>query len=519
MGVVMYKVLIVDDEILTAQFLHGLISWEKFGCKVVEIALTVNTAYKIAREMRPDIIFMDIRMPEIDGIQLSQKIQEFHPDCRIIVLTAYQDFKTAKDAIQIGIKGFMIKHELDAELLETTLRATLDDLSKHRKMQSLAIKKWINDTVIDGLKIGFPESVHDRKEMLYFFLLVKTEDYDPLFPHSGNERQAAIFADKCNFPSGKNLFLMEISQLKENAYGFLYALPHQVSAKETRDRIMTHIKDLQGKIDAEISGKSSIVVTDMFSESHELVDIRLKPVLNEILLHHSGVLTEKEYFELSIVKPVFPENFLDMVLGYLQVRSPKAAELIMEPFLDMPDQGRCLLEDLSPIAALLERFEQMYANFKDPLIQQSQSYGKQALRTIHSLTMLIQWISGQADELIHMEENLYSKNRKIAVEAAKYIERNYSSDISTDSIAEYLHISYGYLRSLFKKEFHCTVSEYVVKVRLDAAKHLLLEKEKKIYEIATLCGFQTSQYFSATFKAIVGVSPKDFMYGARGDVK
>ena len=512
----MYKVLIVDDEILTAQFLQGLISWEKFGCEVVGMALTANQACRIAKEMRPDIIFMDIRMPEMDGIQLSQKIQSFHSDCRIIVLTAYQDFKTAKDAIQVGIRGFMIKHELNAELLETTLNATLDDLSKHRKMQSLAMKKWINDTVLDGLEIGFPASDHYKKEMQYVFLIVKTEEYYSLFPHSDNERQAAIFANKANFSGSEKMSLLEISQLKENAYGFLYELPPQISAKLTQERIMDNIRDVKEKIDTALSGKCSIVATDPFNESRELLNIRLKSVLTEVLLHYRGVLTEKEYFDLPLIKPVFPENFADTVLGNIQVRNPKVSELIWEPFIGMPDQGRCLLEDLSPIATLLESFGQVYANFKKPLFQQNQTHENQPLKTIQSLTMLIQWISDQADELIHMEENLYSKNRKIAMETAKYIENNYSRDISTDSIAEYLHISNGYLRSIFKKEFHCTVSEYLVKVRLNAAKHLLLEKEKKIYEIAALCGFQTSQYFSATFKSVVGVSPKEFMYGARG---
>ena len=502
----MYKILVVDDEILTVEFLCGLIPWEKFNCKIEGTALTANQAFRIVQEIRPDIIFMDIRMPKMDGIQLSKKILEFHPDCHIIVLTAYQDFNAAKAAIQIGVGGFILKHELDEKSLAVTLNEAIYKLSKQREMQSMILKKWLYNTIVNSAEIEFPRGHHHQKGTQYIFLLVIAERCFHLLP-AYDSGYTAVFEDigGCGFLKDKNLSLLEVSHLEGSTYGLLCSFFPQVSSKGTYDLLLSGIKSLEKEINLAISGNCSIVAAGPVNAPIKLTQINLKPILNEVMLCSGSVLTEKDYFNLPVIEPVFPERFVDAVIEHIHMRSPEVSNMIHAPFLHLPNQGRCAVDHLLPVKSLLERFNRMYINRGIPLFKPPDK--------LSSLIQLSRWISHLANELILVQGNLYSKNHSLAAETMKYIENAYGSDLSVEDIAKSLYVSSGHLRTVFKKELGCTVNEYLLKVRIGQAKRLLLEKDKKIYEIAALCGFKTSQYFSTAFKSAIGISPKEFMYG------
>ena len=496
----MYKILVVDDEVLTVEFLCGLIPWEQFNCAIEGTALTANQALKIAQKLRPDIIFMDIRMPEMDGITLSKKILEFHPDCHIIVLTAYQDFETAKAAIQIGIAGFILKHELDEKSLSATLGAAVDKLSKQRQIESMVLKKWIYNTVVDGLEEEFPRS--QLQNMKYVLLVVMADIDDGI--DDGKEEFLGDFTIG-DFTNSKDMPLLEVSHLGQGSYGFLYGFFPQASAKDTHETLFDNIRTIESKVNAAINGHSSIVVAGPYNEPERFAQLGLKSVTNEILIRGGSILTQSDYFSLPLVEPAFPENFVDSIVGYIHMRNPSVPDMILEPFSHMPNQGRVKASRLTPIKSLIENFDQMCINLSKPLFRPPVKFG--------SLMELVGWVSDTARELILVQGNLYSKNQNVASETAKYLENNYGGDLSIEEIARSLYISSGYLRAVFKKEYGCTVNDYLLKVRISEAKRLLLEKDKKIYEIAALCGFKTSQHFSTTFKSVLGVSPKEFMYG------
>lgn len=114
----MYKVVIVDDEPLIAEGLSDGITWKKWDCEVVAVADNGTEGLKIIDEVSPDILFTDINMPEMDGLQMIAALRSAHPDMQITILTGYGDFDYAKEAIRLGVSRYLLKPSKMDEIQE-----------------------------------------------------------------------------------------------------------------------------------------------------------------------------------------------------------------------------------------------------------------------------------------------------------------------------------------------------------------------------------------------------------------
>ncbi len=123
----MYKVMLIDDEKAIRSLLKTTIKWEEIGLEVVGEAASGIEAINTIDEIRPDIVFVDIRMPFMDGIEFSKLAIERYPKLKIIILTAYDDFEYARKCIGIGICEYLLKPIMREEINEI-LRKLVTDL-------------------------------------------------------------------------------------------------------------------------------------------------------------------------------------------------------------------------------------------------------------------------------------------------------------------------------------------------------------------------------------------------------
>lgn len=114
----MYKVMIVDDEPIIVEGLSRSIAWEKWNCKVVATANDGLEGKQAVEENKPNIIFLDINMPEMDGLTMIAAIKSEFPNLQICVLTGYRDFEYAREAIRLGVTRFLLKPSNMDELEE-----------------------------------------------------------------------------------------------------------------------------------------------------------------------------------------------------------------------------------------------------------------------------------------------------------------------------------------------------------------------------------------------------------------
>lgn len=160
----MYRVMLVDDEPIIVEGLSRSIPWEKWNCKVVATAHNGLEGKKAIEEYRPDIIFMDICMPEMNGLAMIAAIHSQFPDLEVCILTGYRDFEYAKEAIRLGVTRFLLKPS-DMEELEEAIGKMCENLKK--KGITGEEKEWM-DSGEETLALENPSSSFIVKHALAY---------------------------------------------------------------------------------------------------------------------------------------------------------------------------------------------------------------------------------------------------------------------------------------------------------------------------------------------------------------
>jgi YesN/AraC family two-component response regulator len=134
----MYRVIIVDDEETIVTGLSQLLPWQKFGCEIAATANDGETALSLIRELQPDILFTDIRMPGLDGLSMIAALRSEFPTMQITILSGYPQFEYAQQAIRLEVSNYLLKPSRMDEL-ESALAKMIDALNKRTENHSVPI--------------------------------------------------------------------------------------------------------------------------------------------------------------------------------------------------------------------------------------------------------------------------------------------------------------------------------------------------------------------------------------------
>lgn len=155
----MYKVVLVDDEPIIVEGLCRSIPWEKWNCKVVATAHDGLEGKKVIEEMKPDIVFMDICMPEMNGLAMIAAIHSEYPDLEVSVLTGFRDFEYAREAIRLGVTRFLLKPSNMDELEES-----ISIMCENLKRKGITGEETETVKVGEGITADASESMQDETD-------------------------------------------------------------------------------------------------------------------------------------------------------------------------------------------------------------------------------------------------------------------------------------------------------------------------------------------------------------------
>lgn len=161
----MIKVLLVDDEILVINYLKALIDWNKAGFEIVGYASDGAHALDLIDQLRPHLIISDIKMPRRDGLYLCKELKNRKLNIPVILLTAYQDFEYAQQAIEAGVHNYILKHQLTAEMLHSKLKSVCDEIKVQQQNRRILQEKIVNDLLFgksDILHANIPVNTDGR---------------------------------------------------------------------------------------------------------------------------------------------------------------------------------------------------------------------------------------------------------------------------------------------------------------------------------------------------------------------
>lgn len=473
------KVLIVDDEVLTIEYLKSFPSWEKYGCDRIDSVWIASRALECFKKERHEIVFLDVRMPGVDGLTLSKEILQLEPDTMIVIMTAWQEYQYVKEAMRIGVKYFLAKHEITEETLDTVLGKICEEIRRKRKYNNVL---W--NSVLHGIWKGSQEMGLLSQGNHPYFLIMMTLRGLAVVMNDGKEMY--VNEDQIRGLQIPRIYVRAFSRVESYVYGILCEYEPQVSMQNQKDEITYFLSEVK-KVCLENTGLRPVFfVSGLKNGGVGFLEFesKAKRFAHSILWQRQEMIEENDLEQFTeIDSKIWPEQ--------------KVEEWSEKELQEMLEKGRetagfIKLQNLAVFRAFLSVRADMVS-----MKEQEQKTG---------LICMEQFLRCG---LQGMEEG-QEKKSKLVRKALEYIRNHYAEDISSTAIAEVLHVSDGYLRTVFKKELACTIKEYILQYRIEKSKELLLKDEKKIYEIAAGCGFMSSQHFSRVFRQETGMTPGEY---------
>lgn len=530
----MKKVLIVDDELLVQMGLHSMINWEEHGLTVVGDAKNGHEAIEIFDRVDPDIVFVDIGMPLMDGFELIKILKKKKPSIKTCILTSHTDFNYVKEAARLNVCEYLLKSELTQENLTKCINNILNQIENENIDEKQDIKGDVTDTnpghlVEDDLfKIitGFYKSKEEMDSIIdkYKFSFQQNTWFISVSLIIVNENDIERYQkDPARFKTiimslSKQVFSEKeftvYSTVIEDKIIFIYSIDMKEKIPEVKEKILNLLQLLKRNlkqfmnIDLHIGLSRS---TESFEELNELYKQAYKA--KEYCFFDSEIISEYDE-DISTEKSNMPkinyneieklllkgdidemENKLQDIFD--QSYRCKNKEYVKTIFIDLLRQVKIFFEPF-----LTEGNSQTLteANFNYNNFQQLYTFQavKDYIINIYKEVIRIGKSQGQ-------EQYSYTIQKSI-----EYIKKNYWKNITLNDVAEYAEVSKNYLSFLFKQEMRTNFSVFLLNFRIEKSKELLTSGNVKIYEIANRIGFENPYYFSKVFREIVGVSCKEY---------
>jgi len=491
------RFLVVEDEPQARKGLAGLLAQHN-SQDSVEVAMNGREALEKIRKRVPDVIITDIRMPEMDGLELIETVQATPNAIRWIVLSAFADFEYARRAVHLGVLEYLVKPVSAAELL-----GVIDAIQ--RKGPTLA-EKTAALLEAETAQGADAEAVFER-----------------LFPTPGVTGQVAaaripVGADGLRTLRRLDNLVADLGVRDRTAFRgtdprnlwIFFPSPADLSFDQTLAAALTkEFQDLLplGLVTALLSVDSPTDLTTVGSRVPSLWKW-------SVVRPETALLTEREIGSQRTVElkacPVLLET---RALAALRHADPVALKGVLENFLDLVKSGNHSPADarraaVGLVLSLLNLLKELDLHRYDEAadlrllerLETATTFPEFAV-TLLGLCPLAE--SGKAP----MEPGGGIQVRK----AVELINTFFAERLSLEEVARKVGLSPEYLSDLIQERTGLRFSAYLARVRLEEAKRLLVREDKKVREIAALCGYPDAGYFSRIFRAATGMTPKEFV--------
>ncbi|WP_372636140.1 response regulator [Cohnella sp.] len=470
----MYKALLVDDENLVLKSLEAGIDWRKSGFAVAGKANNGAKALQLVRELKPHIVFTDIRMPGLSGLELIKQIKETNADIQIVVISGYAEFAYVQKSMSYGVLGYCLKpfddHEIDG-LLQTAAKA-IEDVRQKRENELLEL---IEEPAGEQADAAFDRLLRDHglgEDLLYVLV--------------------SLGKGRLNFREGANAVSIHLGGSRTGYF------VQCASAELLRDLIREPISaDIQGVGAARAGRKLCSVIKGLDAATVNAWDF---------FVHGRDAVHIREEAD--------GETEADRLVRQLERSAAKKDTAAMRELLgEMAQPGN--QRGLTIVHALIVYNLVYFHASSDLSAAPEEDYIFSREQLYHLYGTFEAMIDSLREELRgpgcgpdgRPERKTEHANLK---EIVKHLNENYRNDISIQSIARSFYMNPNYLSQLFKRELNVTFTEYLTQARLKQARLLLETTALSIGEIAESVGFRDYFYFIRTFKKHEKITPRQY---------
>ncbi|MEG1525008.1 MAG: response regulator [Clostridia bacterium] len=530
----MYKLLIVEDEDLIRNAIVSGVDWHSLGFEA-EGAEDGEVALEIVRRFRPDIVLTDIRMPFMDGLELTRAIKKQFPQTVVVILSGHDEFSYAQEALQLGVKKYIQKPIVPADLIRIMqdLVAELNAIaSRKNNMQKLRLQVQasmpiLREKLLNRL-LHNTISPAEIPQMLDFTgLRLRGQGYTVCLlecePDEAVNGEAAAMLN------------LSISQILEHELGsdgiaFESSTGRRVFIylARTQETERPYVVELLGEISDAIFNAHGIVTTCAIgTRVTTLPELHIsyesaKVALEQRIFDGRGKIYDA--YKLQNAQNYYPFALSQNLLDKLKLQSAQEFSSSLSSFFDDLRQMRALTSEIL-LTIMLD-----LVNCGHRILLESGCKDEQNTHKIYSelfsLTTLDQYQLTITRFFTLLRNKLESqrstKGGQLIGNICRHISDHFCDPaLSLNSVAASVYISPTYLSILFKKEMGTTFIEYVSRLRMERAKELLQDSNLKTYEAAERTGYNDPQYFSSCFKKYTGFTPSEYkaQLSARREMK
>ncbi|MFP4302327.1 MAG: helix-turn-helix domain-containing protein, partial [Spirochaetaceae bacterium] len=519
----MYRLIIVDDEEVIRNGLRSVVDWEALGFTVVGTFPNGNAALGYLRKQKIDVVLADIRMPRLSGLDLARIVMVDMPETLVVILSGYDEFHYAQEAIDLNVFKYLLKPIKEAQLTEvfTKLKDTLDNRDPradtgHRleALREQAMEQWISS----GIRSPLPPSVNGSLEGLQAggrsVLLLEPrangaaqEEQPDLLGFCATLRR--VFADSVPESELRTFILRNGVRLVVVLAGNPQDLAEELFEIAQEEASTYPGLTLSAAIGPSVEEEEKVPLS--FLGAERTLARRMYLGLGRLIHPEEGDHSEVERpIQLSV------EGMADALVTGSRNR---IAETLREAFSQLreariisPETVRTVL--LSLMVRLKERLlssaPAVAAALPEDAHLQRELEDSCCLDEFHSR------ISTMLDSALRTAGDGSGLRSAVITSAVRLIQGNYATDLSLDDVAREVEVSAGYLSRLFKQVTGETFKGYLTRIRMQEAKRLLSESGSKIYEIAEAVGYNDQHYFSEVFRKETGLSPMEYRNRAVG---
>lgn len=537
------KVFLVEDEMVIRRGIKNSIDWEKEGYIFCGEASDGELAYPMIIKEKPDILITDIRMPFMDGLELCKLVKKELPNIKILILSGYDEFDYAKEAIRLGVTEYLLKPISSGKLLEA-LNGVSESIRREKEDKDLVRKymeemrentehekqKFFEQMIAGNLSMADALETGKKYEMnlsagMYNLLLFR-------FTLGKENRKSGELLGEAEYAIEKLTERLEyVFEFQRGVEGWAFLL-----MADNEEQMSERVKELSKDLEEIMKNYSTIAyfggigqpvarlreLEESFREAERALAARFTMELNRIISVEDIRMAQNVDTLDDIEITSFGE--IEKTRTMLEKFLNNGAEDEIDEFVDvyineLPEENlkSVLMRQYIIMDAyiVMMSFCEKIEGIEGEMQAQSEEL-KNSMKTIQTLEEIKNYIRMLLKKIIGVRDTISGRRYSDIIEIAKdQIRKTYMSDeISLNTIAAEVGMSPSYFSSIFSKEMGKTFVEYLTEIRMDRAKELLMCSSMKTSEIGYEVGYKDPHYFSYIFKKTQNCTSKEFR--ARG---
>ncbi|UKS29255.1 response regulator [Paenibacillus sp. HWE-109] len=526
------NLLIVEDEIRLRHALANNIPWDQHDIEVVGQAGNGKEALRLIDLKKPEIILLDLQMPEMDGLTLARQLRETDPFLKIIVLSGHDDFSYAQQALELGVMKYLLKPAGDEEILATVLEAAerlKSELEQHHNEVELK-EKWrlhlphlVNDFLFGCLKGKFePWEIEHKSNTLQLELpqedhyAVVVIDMDPISEEETRFSRKDTSLLQFSLGSITKEFLQQEACWVISDYAGGTVVIFHLTGNEAANLALQKINALTEKLLFTVHSCLRLSASAGISgflgrrdEMNKLYIQAMRALQNRIVLGHDLAIPYREEQGREAELQLQPnlEKALEIAL------ETGEAEKASETLSMLWDSGMRSAETLVAMQEYILYFGSLFVR-----MIQKQGWPVQEVagddyvyfhnhRELTAKDQIFFWLQRMIKAyLAYANQRRKSTSHGVIKTILGLVENEIDQEMTLQAVADRLYVNSSYLSRLFKQETGKAFSTYVLERKMEKAK-ATLQEGARVYDAAAAVGYRDVSYFTRVFRKYWGVTP------------